>query len=101
MLGNCDVLLVAVEPVLTEEKMEAALIDPYWRDYCAHHYIEYFKCRREHFPWVIACKPEKHVWEQCQIDEYVCLSVCLFVSSKHIHHAERLCSKLGHNGHQF
>ena len=69
-----------VEPVMTEEQMEAALIEPMWRDYCAHHLVDFYRCRREHFPWVIACKPELHVWQQCEADEYVihiCLSLCL------------------------
>jgi len=58
------------EPVLTPEQMEAAFIEPMYRDYCAHHLLEFYRCRREHFPWIIACKPQKHVWDQCQIDEY-------------------------------
>jgi len=70
------------EAVMTEEQMEAAMLLPIDRDYCAHHLVEFLKCRRKHFPWVIACKPEHHVWMDCQADEYVTfvflsLSVCL------------------------
>ena len=66
-----SVMLVCVEPKLTAEQMEAALIDPMFRDYCAHLLVDFYKCRREHFPWVIACKPEKHQWDECQAEEYV------------------------------
>ena len=49
--------------------MEAAFIEPFARDYCAHLVVEYEKCKREHFPWVIACTPQKHAWDQCQVEE--------------------------------
>jgi len=61
---------------MTEEQMEAADIDPFWRDFCASDLLEFKKCKREHFPWVIACKPYKHQWEQCEAEEYVS-SVCV------------------------
>jgi len=69
--GTSGVDCRCTEPVLTMEQMEAACIDPEWRDYCAHHLVEFDKCRRDHFPWVIACAPQKHAWQQCQVEEYV------------------------------
>jgi len=51
--------------------MEAANIEPPFRDYCAGDLVEFLKCRRDHFPWVIACKPYKHQWEHCLTEEYV------------------------------
>jgi len=58
-------------PVLTEEQMEAAGIDPQFRDYCAHHFLEFLRCRQDHYPWVIACKAFHHQWQECLAEEYV------------------------------
>ena len=68
--GNVYVCLLT-ESSLTEEQMEAANIAPKWRDYCAGDWVEFLKCRRDYFPWVIACKPYRHQWEECQNEEYV------------------------------
>jgi len=51
--------------------MEAAYIEPEIRDYCAGHWVEFLKCRRDYFPWVIACKNFRHQWQECQMEEYV------------------------------
>jgi NADH dehydrogenase (ubiquinone) 1 beta subcomplex subunit 7 len=56
---------------VTEEEMEAAGIEPEHRDYCAHFLIEFRKCRQEHFPWVVACKPQLHNWDNCQYEDFV------------------------------
>jgi len=54
---------------VTEEQMEAAGILPEQRDYCAHYLIDFKKCRLDHFPWVVACKHEKHLWDECEYNE--------------------------------
>lgn len=54
---------------VSEEELEAAGIPPKDRDYCAHFLVDFYKCRRKNFPWVLSCKPEKHTWEQCEYDE--------------------------------
>ena len=54
---------------VTEEQMEEAGLTPDVRDYCAHHLIEYLKCRKEKFPWFSRCVHEKHVWDECQFNE--------------------------------
>lgn len=54
---------------VTEEELEAAGIMPAERDYCAHLLVDFYKCRRQKFPWVAGCKPEKHAWDQCQYEE--------------------------------
>jgi len=55
----------------TEEEMEAAGLIETERDYCAHKLIEFVKCRKQKFPYIAACKHEKHVWEECQYEDYV------------------------------
>jgi len=57
--------------VATEEEMEAAGLPAEERDYCAHHLIDFMKCRKEKFPWVVSCKHEKHIYEECQYNDYV------------------------------
>jgi hypothetical protein len=59
------------EPKLTLEEMEAIGIDPKLRDYCADLLVPYYKCRREWYPYVAACKHELHEWTHCQQQEYV------------------------------
>lgn len=57
--------------LITAEEMEVAQIKPDQRDYCAHHLIDFYKCRREKFPWVHGCKHDLHVWNECQFEDYV------------------------------
>jgi len=57
--------------IATEEEMEAAVLTADQRDYCAHTLIDLFKCRQEKFPWVVACKPLKHHYEECQYHDWV------------------------------
>jgi len=56
---------------VTEEEMEAAGLIATERDYCAHALIDFVKCRKQKFPYIAACKHEKHLWEECQFDDYV------------------------------
>lgn len=53
--------------------MEAIGIDPKMRDYCADLLVPYYKCRRDWYPWVAACKHELHEWKHCQYEESVIL----------------------------
>merc|ERR1719445_2143675 len=43
------------------------------RDYCAHYYISYLKCKRDagRFMSLGACGHEKHEWEHCQYEDFV------------------------------
>ena len=45
--------------VATEQEMRAARVPLYFRDYCAHKYIDYLQCQRQHYPFVKACKSER------------------------------------------
>ena len=51
------------------EEMEAANLRLDERDYCAHLILDFYKCRRQNYPWVAACKAEKHAWDECQFKE--------------------------------
>merc|ERR1712243_475441 len=52
--------------------MVKAMIPLNKRDYCAHYYISYMKCRRDAGPWGFnACDHEKHEWEHCQYEDFV------------------------------
>jgi len=57
--------------IATEAEMEDASLQAVDRDYCAHHLIDFLKCRKQKFPWVVSCKHERHVYEQCQYEDYV------------------------------
>merc|ERR1711976_749523 len=51
--------------------MSAAGLTEEQRDYCAHHLIDFYKCRRDKFPWVAGCKDIKHHWDTCQYNDFV------------------------------
>merc|ERR1719193_2398542 len=52
--------------------MVKAMIPLKYRDYCAHHFITYQKCRRSAGPFdVTKCDPEKHEWEHCQYEDFI------------------------------
>lgn len=55
--------------VATEEEMIAADIPPDQRDYCAHHLIDFYKCKREKMPWVASCKDKLHTYRHCEEEE--------------------------------
>jgi len=59
------------EMKVTEAEMEAAGLTAEQRDYCAHTLIGFMKCRKQKFPYIAACKHERHVWEQCEYDDFV------------------------------
>ena len=55
--------------IATEEEMISANIKPEHRNYCAHHLLDFYKCRRKEYPLVYKCKHELHMWEECNYDE--------------------------------
>ncbi|OQV21079.1 hypothetical protein BV898_04843 [Hypsibius exemplaris] len=56
--------------VATQKEMEASGIALPYRDYCAHHMIEYKKCMNRNTPCYWRCQHLKHTWIQCQQDDY-------------------------------
>ncbi|ODM91867.1 NADH dehydrogenase [ubiquinone] 1 beta subcomplex subunit 7 [Orchesella cincta] len=57
--------------VATEAEMISAKVPPKLRDFCAHHYINFEKCKKDKFPFVYRCHPEKHNYEHCQYEDYL------------------------------
>jgi NADH dehydrogenase (ubiquinone) 1 beta subcomplex subunit 7 len=55
--------------IATKEEMDSAKMDPKFRDYCAHKYIAFYKCKKDNFPWVAACEHEKHDYHNCEYAE--------------------------------
>ena len=55
--------------IATEQEMRAARVPLYFRDYCAHKYIDYLQCQRQHYPFVKACKPQRNAYLECQVDD--------------------------------
>merc|ERR1719462_736558 len=52
--------------------MVKAMLPLKHRDYCAHYYISYRKCKRDAGKFDFsACNHEKHEWEHCQYDDFV------------------------------
>ena len=65
---------------VSKEEMKKAGIDLAYRDFCAHLLIPLNECRRKSFflPW--KCGDERHEYEKCQYEEYVCVC-CRALSS--------------------
>jgi NADH dehydrogenase (ubiquinone) 1 beta subcomplex subunit 7 len=57
--------------IATLEEMESAKVPPKFRDYCAHKWIMFEKCKRDKFPFVYRCHHEKHDYDHCQLDDYI------------------------------
>ncbi|KAI0219258.1 NADH dehydrogenase [ubiquinone] 1 beta subcomplex subunit 7 [Lamellibrachia satsuma] len=57
--------------IATEQEMQAAGLEARDRDYCAHKFIDVKACKRENFPWTVACSHLLHEYEQCEFDDYV------------------------------
>lgn len=66
MILFCHLFL---EMVATPEEMESAKVPLHFRDYCAHTYIGLEKCKKDKFPFVYRCHPEKHEHDHCQLEE--------------------------------
>jgi len=56
--------------IATPEELESAKVPLEHRDYCAHKFIAFAKCRKDKFPLVYRCAHERHDWEVCQVDDY-------------------------------
>ena len=59
------------ESVLSEQEMEALQLKPEHRDYCAHFLKDFYQCRNDKWPWVSRCSHEKHLWDDCQFNDFV------------------------------
>jgi len=57
--------------VATPEELESAKVPAKMRDYCAHKWIGFEKCKRDAFPFVYRCHHEKHDYEHCQYEDYL------------------------------
>lgn len=57
------------EMIATEDEMRSAKIPVDNRDYCAHKLLQYWSCRKDHFPFVVQCEHEKHSYLNCQYEE--------------------------------
>ena len=55
--------------IATVQEMQAAGLEGKNRDFCAHKFIEMLACKKENFPWVVACSHVLHDYEQCEFDE--------------------------------
>merc|ERR1712080_210465 len=53
----------------TEHEMEALKVPPERRDYCAHTFIPFMKCRAENWPYMWKCHHEKHDIMHCQFND--------------------------------
>lgn len=53
----------------TEDEMKAAQVPLDRRDYCAHLYINFKSCERNYYPFIVMCKPEKHMYLDCEYEE--------------------------------
>ncbi|XP_060038411.1 NADH dehydrogenase [ubiquinone] 1 beta subcomplex subunit 7 [Erinaceus europaeus] len=59
------------EMVATARQMSEAQLPLAQRDYCAHHLLRLLKCKRDAFPDILRCRPERHAWELCEHRDYV------------------------------
>ncbi|XP_074642869.1 NADH dehydrogenase [ubiquinone] 1 beta subcomplex subunit 7-like [Tubulanus polymorphus] len=57
--------------IASYEEMQAANLPLDKRDYCAHLYIDFMRCKKENMPWNIKCKHELHEWETCQHNDFI------------------------------
>ncbi|XP_022905070.1 NADH dehydrogenase [ubiquinone] 1 beta subcomplex subunit 7 [Onthophagus taurus] len=55
----------------TKEDMLSAKIPPQNRDYCVDYLLKFQTCRKDNFPWVVACEHEKHEYLHCQHEDFV------------------------------
>ena len=55
--------------IATEEEMDAAMVRPFERDFCAHLLIELRKCRDRENPLFYRCNHDKHNYLSCKYDE--------------------------------
>ncbi|XP_075971108.1 NADH dehydrogenase [ubiquinone] 1 beta subcomplex subunit 7-like [Anticarsia gemmatalis] len=58
------------EMVAKEAELISAKIPQQYRDYCAHHLLEYQTCRYKNMPMLYKCAHEKHAYLICEKDDY-------------------------------
>jgi len=58
-------------PTMTKAELSSANVEHRFRDYCAHKYVAFKKCNKEHVPWPWPCRSERHELEECQYEEYL------------------------------
>ncbi|CAL8143088.1 unnamed protein product [Orchesella dallaii] len=57
--------------VASDAEMQSVKVPQKFRDFCAHHYINFEKCKKDKFPLLYRCHPEKHNLEHCQYEDYL------------------------------
>ncbi|KAI8430777.1 hypothetical protein MSG28_000939 [Choristoneura fumiferana] len=57
--------------VAKTEDLVSARIPPKYRDFCAHHLLEYQVCRHKNMPFLLRCHHEKHNYLNCEQEDYV------------------------------
>ncbi|XP_014780152.1 NADH dehydrogenase [ubiquinone] 1 beta subcomplex subunit 7 [Octopus bimaculoides] len=57
--------------IATQEELNELSIPLEKRDYCAHLYVKWLKCRQQNYPMCQRCHHEKHDYEQCEYDDFV------------------------------
>lgn len=55
------------EMTATTEEMDAAQLPRRTRDYCAHLYMDYLKCRRDWFPQFYKCNDIMAQYQHCNV----------------------------------
>ncbi|XP_065173393.1 NADH dehydrogenase [ubiquinone] 1 beta subcomplex subunit 7-like [Atheta coriaria] len=55
----------------TEQEMYSAKIPLNDRDYCIDQLMVFRACRKDNWPFAVNCEHEKHVYLNCQYDDYV------------------------------
>uniref|UniRef100_A0A6F9DMX3 NADH dehydrogenase [ubiquinone] 1 beta subcomplex subunit 7 n=1 Tax=Phallusia mammillata TaxID=59560 RepID=A0A6F9DMX3_9ASCI len=53
----------------TTEEMDLANIPKANRDYCAHLYMDFMKCRRDWFPEMYRCSDLLHKYQHCTVHD--------------------------------
>lgn len=56
---------------VTDAELKSALIPLEHRDFCADLAIDYKRCRRDTFPFVVKCSHEKHAYLNCKYEDFV------------------------------
>lgn len=57
--------------LVCEDHLISARIPPQFRDYCAHLLLDYQVCRHKHMPLLYRCAHEKHVYLNCEHEDYI------------------------------
>ncbi|KAI3634599.1 hypothetical protein MIR68_006980 [Amoeboaphelidium protococcarum] len=55
---------------ISNEEMDRLQVPVEYRDYCAHHFVQWSKCMRSNVLQRAKCHHELHEWEGCQYQQY-------------------------------